>query len=103
MTRADNGASGQSLQAFMDAGLKAHQAGRLADAEAAYRQALDLDGNHADANHLLGLIARQKGNLDSALQLFSKAIQINPGVIGRHRQRGVSFFLWYGCANQRAL
>jgi Flp pilus assembly protein TadD len=38
-----------------------HQAGRLQAAEQIYRQILALQPNHADAWHLLGLIARQAG------------------------------------------
>ena len=49
MNRAENGVSGQNLQALLQDGLRAHQAGRLADAEAAYRRLLGLDADHAYA------------------------------------------------------
>ncbi|MFP6734136.1 MAG: hypothetical protein VB959_09865, partial [Rhodospirillales bacterium] len=40
MNRSENGLPGQNLQALLQEGLQAHQAGRLADAEAAYRRVL---------------------------------------------------------------
>jgi predicted O-linked N-acetylglucosamine transferase (SPINDLY family) len=56
-------------------GIQHHQAGRLAEAEAQYRQALAADAAHAEALHLLGLIAHQCGHHDAAIQLISQAIQ----------------------------
>ena len=38
-----------------------HQAGRLQAAEQIYRQILAVEPNHADAIHLLGVIAHQAG------------------------------------------
>ena len=38
-----------------------HQAGRLAEAELLYRQILAAQPNHADALHLLGVMAQQVG------------------------------------------
>jgi len=40
-----------------------HQQGRLDEAEVLYRQILDADPNHADANHMLGVAACQRGAL----------------------------------------
>jgi protein O-GlcNAc transferase len=55
-----------------------HQAGRLPQAEAIYQQILQVEPNHPDALHLLGLIARQGGKNGIAVGLMSKAIRINP-------------------------
>lgn len=57
------------------AGVQLHRAGRLSEAEALYRQAITYDPAHADANHLLGLIAHQFGHYDLAVTLVSRAIQ----------------------------
>jgi protein O-GlcNAc transferase len=51
-----------------------HRAGRLAQAEGIYQQILQLEPNHADALHMLGLIAGQLGSTDAAITLFKKAI-----------------------------
>ena len=42
-------------------GRRLHQVGRLAEAEACYRQVLAVQPNHADALNLLGLAAYQTG------------------------------------------
>ncbi|MBI2290356.1 MAG: tetratricopeptide repeat protein [Betaproteobacteria bacterium] len=55
-----------------------HQAGRLLQAEAIYRQILQAAPNHPDALHLLGVIAHQTGKNELAVELISKAISVNP-------------------------
>ena len=59
-----------------------HQAGRLIEAERLYRKILSADPGHADALHLLGLIAHQAGQVDAALRLIGDAISRNPGAPG---------------------
>jgi Flp pilus assembly protein TadD len=59
-------------------GLSHHQAGRLQQAELAYRQALGLDPAHADALHLLGVVARQKGRNEEAVDRIGQAIAVRP-------------------------
>jgi len=66
-----------TLQA-MQIALQHHQSGRLADAEAIYRQILAVEPRHADALHLLGAIAHQAGQHASAIELIGKALQVNP-------------------------
>jgi len=58
--------------------LRLHQAGRLPDAERLYRLVLAADPRHADARHLLGVIAHQTGQNDIAAELIRDAIEINP-------------------------
>jgi tetratricopeptide (TPR) repeat protein len=52
-----------------------HSAGRLAEAEALYREILAADPSDAAALNNLGLIAGK----EEAIELFSRAISINPG------------------------
>ncbi len=54
-----------------------HRAGRLDEAEACYRQVLDIDIHHADALHLLGLIAGDTWRLELAYSLILAAIAEN--------------------------
>jgi protein O-GlcNAc transferase len=61
-----------------------HQAGRLNEAEGLYRQMLAVDPNHADALHLLGVVAYQGGRNDLALELIGKAIAHNDRVADFH-------------------
>jgi tetratricopeptide (TPR) repeat protein/2-polyprenyl-3-methyl-5-hydroxy-6-metoxy-1,4-benzoquinol methylase len=65
------------VQAFQTA-LDHHQAGRLSQAEAAYRQILRATPDHPDVLHLLGVIAHQTGQDDKALELIARAIDANP-------------------------
>ncbi len=76
------------LQALLVKGVQAHQAGRLEEAEIAYRRILDSHPDHADANHLLGTIAHQVGDHLSAIQLIAKAIQANPRAAPFHNNKG---------------
>jgi protein O-GlcNAc transferase len=55
-----------------------HQNGQLNKAEQFYKKILKADPNHADALHLLGLIARRTGRHDTALDLMHKAVRIRP-------------------------
>jgi len=55
-----------------------HQNGHLQDADVIYQQILLLEPNNHNAYHLLGLIARQFGKLDIAIELITKAISIHP-------------------------
>jgi len=55
-----------------------HQQGDLQQAAQIYQQLLETEPEHADANHLLGLIAHQSGNHELAVQLVLKAIHKNP-------------------------
>jgi protein O-GlcNAc transferase len=61
-------ASVPGVAELVGAGLKHHQAGRLAEAEACYRQALAVEPDHADALHLLGVIAYQVKRADLAVE-----------------------------------
>jgi tetratricopeptide (TPR) repeat protein len=52
--------------------------GRLAEAEAGYRSALELKPNHFDALHLLGLVRHLRGDHAEALRLVGTALKIRP-------------------------
>jgi protein O-GlcNAc transferase len=56
--------------------IRHHQGGRLQEAEQIYRQILQADPTHPDAYHLLGVIARDVGQCDVAVQLIARAIQL---------------------------
>jgi len=56
-----------------------HQrAGRLSEAAAVYQQILGSEPANSDALHLLGLIAHQIGQLDTAVDLIRQAVSIKP-------------------------
>lgn len=61
-----------------------HQAGRLAEAEALYRQALRAAPRQPDALHLLGMLACQTGRFAEAAELIGKAVAVNGQVPDFH-------------------
>jgi protein O-mannosyl-transferase len=83
---------------YLNLGLALADAQRQADAETAYRRALDLDPNDVTRQRTsinLGLILVGRGALDEAQQLFDRAIAIAPhaiayrglGMIARERAK----------------
>jgi len=76
--QAEGGVPTYDLQGLIQKGIQVHQAGQLPEAEAIYRQVLEVEPDHADANHLLGVIADQAGRHEIAVQLISTAIKKNP-------------------------
>jgi tetratricopeptide (TPR) repeat protein len=62
----------------MQAAVQAHQAGRLAEAEQAYRQVLSIEPRNPDALHLLGLLAYQVGQMETAVTLIGQAVGVKP-------------------------
>ncbi len=54
--------------------LQHHQAGNLHLAEPIYRQILEVEPNHADSLHLLGLIFSQRGQYEAAIEHIGRAI-----------------------------
>jgi len=61
-----------------DLAIQHHQAGRLSEAEQLYRQLLARQPAHADALHMLGVIAYQTGRHELAVALIRKAIAVHP-------------------------
>lgn len=64
--------------AFCDAGLAHFRDGRHLDARACYQQALGIDAEHTDAQHLMGLLFLQARQYNDALQWIVRAIQRAP-------------------------
>jgi Flp pilus assembly protein TadD len=58
--------------------------GRLAEADALCRRVLDMQSDHYEAEHLLGVIAHQNGNLGEAIAHVGKAAELAPGVAFLH-------------------
>src|SRR5262249_47422058 len=68
--------------------LRYHQSGNLPKAEAIYRQILQVDPGHADALHLLGVMAGQAGKKDQAIRYIRQAIRARPGEPAFHYNLG---------------
>jgi len=83
--------AGPDLGNVLQLGVGHHQAGRLDEAEKAYRQILEVQPDHPDANHLLGLIGFQTGHFEGAVPLIAKAIQHAPGNINYYNSLGAIY------------
>jgi protein O-GlcNAc transferase len=66
------------------------RAGNLAVAEEIYRRILSITPSHADALHMLGIIAMQRARYEEAVQLLNRAIAINPDDGGYYINLGES-------------
>jgi cytochrome c-type biogenesis protein CcmH/NrfG len=75
-------------QTLVNQALAHHRAGQLAEAERLYLQVLDVDPNHADALHLLGMVAFQGGDLDRAALTIRQAIALHPTAASYHSNLG---------------
>ena len=70
-------------------GFAAHQAGRLQEAEQAYREVLSAEPAHPDALHFLGVVAHQVGRNDVAADYIGQAIAKAPRRPDFHNNLGL--------------
>ena len=71
--------------------LSYHQQGLLDQAARIYQIFVDRDPAHADALHLLGVVALQRGNPARAVELISRAIALKPAVASYHGNLGEAY------------
>lgn len=64
-----------TLEQMLHQAIQHHQAQRFAEAEGLYRQILRRNPDYAPANHNLGVLAAQSGQLTTAIPLLHKALQ----------------------------
>lgn len=79
---------GPATAGLLALGLKSHQGGDFARAEAVYRQVLQQDPRCADALHLLGCLSDQMGRAEAAAALILQAIEVNRKVPAYHYNVG---------------
>lgn len=76
------------IQELFTAAMRHQQSGRFVEAERFYLQILQYDPRHADALHLLGVLAHQTGRHDRAGELIGNAIGENARVPAFHNNLG---------------
>ncbi len=64
------------VERTMQAAVAHHEAGRLAEAEAAYGEVIRADPRHADALHFLGFLAFQRGEHRRAAELINRSLEL---------------------------
>jgi len=68
-----------SIAQAYESAIAHHRAGRFREAELLYRQLLAGQPNHADALHMLGVMALQARQTGDALKLIGRAVELQPG------------------------
>ena len=69
-----------TLSQALQKGIEAHKAGKFEEADRIYTAILQVQPNHADANHNLGVLAVKFGKVQQALSLFRNALEVNPSI-----------------------
>jgi predicted O-linked N-acetylglucosamine transferase (SPINDLY family) len=67
-----------SIDQLIRSAMADQQAGRLAQAEATYRQVLSLQPRNHHALHFLGITLSQMGQCDAAIELIKRSLMIHP-------------------------
>lgn len=80
---------GMTIEQALSLAIAHHQAGRLAEAEALYRQIIEVQPEHADALNLLGLVAYHTGRGSVAVEIILKAIALKPASAMYHQNLGL--------------
>jgi tetratricopeptide (TPR) repeat protein len=67
---------------WFDLGLVRQDLRDYAGAAAAYRKAIELKGDHAEATFNLGVVLQETGRLDDAMRAYAKAYRLRPASFG---------------------
>jgi tetratricopeptide (TPR) repeat protein len=78
------------IDALIGDAMEFHQAGKLAEAETAYKKALAANPKHAGVLHNLGVIAAGTGRAKEAIGYFDRAISVDPGYASAHFNKAVA-------------
>src|SRR6476661_5764490 len=73
-----------SIPEYLQLAIEYHKAGHLPQAEAMYQRILQVAPDHPGALHFLGLIAKQVGKYEIAVELISKALVFKPDYADAH-------------------
>lgn len=78
-----------SIRRALQAGMAHHDAGRLDQAEAAYREVLDASPDRPEALVLLADIAQRMGRSEEAFERIAHAVRVNPSMASYRNQLGM--------------
>lgn len=79
-----------NIQTLLEQALAHHQQGQFKQAEALYLQVLQLQADQFDALQLLGTLARQRGDAETAVSRLQQAIAVNPQQAIAHSNLGAA-------------
>jgi tetratricopeptide (TPR) repeat protein len=84
------GASANEAAAIFRRALALHHGDRLTEAEAAYRKVLEIEPDHFESLHLIGVICHQRGDHTAAVRQIDAALKVNPQNAAAHSNRGLA-------------
>jgi tetratricopeptide (TPR) repeat protein len=90
LTRKIDGLVAGGGNAALCAAIVHHKAGRLGEAEAAYRAALEIVPGHAAITQNLGVVVAAQGKHRSAIGHFDQVIAAEPHYVSAHYNRAVA-------------
>ena len=67
-----------TIDQALQKGVEAHKAGQLQEADRLYTAILKAQPKHPDANHNIGVLAVDVGQVQEALPFFKTALEANP-------------------------
>ncbi len=74
----------KSPDSWFELGIAAENINKMAEAESAYRRAVDLDTNYADAFVRIGVIAKQRGDTAEMHRVNLKLAEIDPDIAAQY-------------------
>lgn len=77
-----------TLNEALSIAINLHQDGHFAEADKIYQQVLEINPDHPDALHFLGVLSHQKGQSEQAVKLIRKAISVNSNHPDFHNNLG---------------
>jgi tetratricopeptide (TPR) repeat protein len=84
IAREAEAAQEETLEDQIDQGYDLHEAGRLQEAEAAYRKALEIHGPEPLLLYNLGVLLEDMGRKAEAVEIYQAALHADPGMADGH-------------------
>jgi tetratricopeptide (TPR) repeat protein len=84
IAREAEAAQEETLEDQIDQGYELHEAGRLQEAEAAYRKALEIHGPEPLLLYNLGVLLEDMGRKAEAVEIYQAALHADPGMADGH-------------------
>lgn len=81
------------IKTLLREGAELHLAGRMAEAEKKYREALEINENNAVAHNNLGFLFAQLERFDEAKREYFRAIEINPEYSTAYTNLGLTYLM----------
>ena len=79
------------IPAVISSAIALQNSGQLKDAEEIYQRVLRSHPGNSDALHLLGLVAYQRGDYQTAVDLMTRASKISPSIAFIHNNLGLAW------------